>query len=71
MFEIDTWSLRDLSAAWQPDAQPVQTPLATFGDLLVLESTSVQENDGDLAVTLQWQVRSVPAATLDSLCARV
>ena len=63
-FEIDTWSLRDLSAIWQPDAKQVQTPLVTFGDLLALESTRVQENDGDLAVTLQWQVRSVPAQPL-------
>ena len=64
VFEIGTWSLRDLSAAWQPDAQQVQAPLATFGDLLALESTHVQENYGDLAVTLQWQVRGVPEQPL-------
>ena len=37
VFEINTWSLRDLSAAWQPNAQSIQTPLATFGTLLILE----------------------------------
>ena len=32
--------------------------------LLALENTRVQENDGDLTVTLQWQVRSVPPVPL-------
>jgi len=64
VFEIGTWSLRDLSAAWQPDAQQVQAPLATFGDALVLTDTAVQQSDSDLVVTLQWQVRAVPAAPL-------
>ena len=64
VFEIDTWSLRDLSAAWQPDAGPSQAVLAAFGDSLALESTNVQEGDSGLTVTLQWTVRSVPAAAI-------
>lgn len=64
VFEIDTWSLRDLSAMWQPAAEPVQTPLATFGESLDLAGADVHENDGELAVTLQWHVRSAPATDL-------
>jgi hypothetical protein len=61
VFEIGSWSLRDLSAAWQPNASPSPSPLATFGDVLVLEEAAVQPGTGDLVVTLQWQVQQVPA----------
>jgi hypothetical protein len=64
VFEIGTWSLRDLSAIWQPDTQQVQAPLATFGDALMLTGTTVQQSGSDLVVTLQWQVRTVPAEPL-------
>lgn len=64
IFEIGSWSLRDLSAVWQPAAQQVQAPLATFSDTLVLEDTAVQQSGSNLVVTLQWQVRSVPMEPL-------
>jgi hypothetical protein len=64
VFEIGTWSLYDLSAAWQPDAPQAQTPLATFGDTLTLEGFSVRQSGSDFVVTLQWRVRSVPAQPL-------
>jgi len=64
VFEVGSWSLRDLSAAWQPDAQRVRAPLATFSDALILEDTAVQQSGSDLVVTLQWQVRSVPMEPL-------
>jgi hypothetical protein len=60
VFEIGSWSLRDLSAIWQPNAPPSSAPLATFGDVLVLEKAAIQQGAGDLAVTLQWQVQQVP-----------
>jgi hypothetical protein len=64
VFEIGTWSLRDLSAAWQPDAPKVEAPLATFGDGLVLEDAAVQQRAGDLVVTTHWQVQRVPLQPL-------
>jgi hypothetical protein len=64
VFEIDTWSLRDLSALWQPDAPSGPAPLATFGDALALEDAVVRQDAEDLAVTLQWKVRQVPAQPL-------
>jgi hypothetical protein len=60
VFEIGSWSLRDLSAAWQPNAEPSPTSLATFADALVLEDAAVQQRGNDLVVTLQWRVRQVP-----------
>jgi hypothetical protein len=64
VFDIGSWSLHDLSAAWQPNASPVQRPLATFGDILLLDGASVRERDGNLVVALEWQVQAVPAQPL-------
>lgn len=64
VFEIGSWSLRDLSAAWQPNAPPGPAPLATFGDAMILEDAAVQQGGSDLVVTLDWWVRSVPQEPL-------
>jgi hypothetical protein len=64
VFEIGTWSLRELSAAWQPGAEPVQAPLATFGDALSLVDAAAQPRDASLVVTLQWQVQEPPSQPL-------
>jgi len=61
VFEIGSWSLPGPVGGWQPNASPTPLPLATFGDVLVLEEAAVQPGAGDLVVTLQWQVQQVPA----------
>jgi len=56
-FEIDNWSLRDLSAIWQPGStEAARAPLASFGDVLRLEQADVQQRDSNLIVTLLWRV---------------
>jgi hypothetical protein len=63
-FEIDSWSLRDLSAIWQPAASKVEAPLATFGDALELEDIDLKQIGDDLVVALQWRVLNLPAQSL-------
>jgi hypothetical protein len=60
IFETASWSMRDLSAIWQPHALPAQALQATFGDALALEEATVQQNPGELAVSVQWQVLTPP-----------
>jgi hypothetical protein len=64
VFEIGNWSLRDLSAVWEPDAPRTQPPVALFGDALALEAAAAQQDPGQLVVTLKWRLQSVPSQPL-------
>jgi hypothetical protein len=64
VFEVGDWSLRDLSAAWEPNAPQVQPPLAVFGDALVLEAADARQEPGQLIVSLKWRFQKVPSQPL-------
>jgi hypothetical protein len=64
VFEIANWSVRDLSKVWRPGASQIAKPQVTFGDLLGLQSSTVQRAGSDLVVTLLWQVHTAPPLPL-------
>jgi len=64
VFEIASWTLRDLSKVWRPNVSQNAPPLVTFGDLLALQSGTVHRAGSDLVVTLLWQVQASPPLPL-------
>jgi hypothetical protein len=60
VYDLTSGGFFDLSTAWQPGAPVNATPQANFGDRVALLDSAVRlnEDQNEIAVTLQWQVNN-------------
>ena len=66
VYDLTSNEFFNLSAAWQPDQAIISTPLATFGERVMLVDTAVTQptEQNEIQVTLQWQVQTAQDSPL-------
>lgn len=55
VFDLVQWAWFDLSAAWQCESAATPSQLATFDNLMALESVQVADEGERIVVTLSWR----------------
>ena len=61
IFDLNSNSFFDLSAAWQPDQPLTKEPVTTFGERIMLVNSAVSQIDdqNEIFVKLQWQAKTI------------